>query len=61
MTKRQEQIVSGIARKLPYKVIADELGISISTACSHAQRLANDLGVTKTKHLPGEIEYRSWK
>lgn len=58
-TLRKQQVVSGIARRLPYKTIGRDIGVSTSTVCQVAWRMQHEYGV-RAKDLPGEIEFLSW-
>lgn len=60
LTERMDQVVAGIARGKPSKLIGAEIGISATTVQQYAWRLKQRYGLSSSRHLPGEIEYRSW-
>lgn len=45
LTTRQRQVLAGIASGRPHKQIADEMGISYQTFCTHRKDVYKRLGI----------------
>ena len=51
LTRREREVLAGIAAGVPYKAIACELGISERTVKAHALRIREKLGATNNVQL----------
>jgi DNA-binding CsgD family transcriptional regulator len=51
LTHRERQVLGLMARGDPYKIIAHDLGLSVSTVSTHLARALRKLGIGSRKHL----------
>lgn len=60
LTQAQRKIVAGVAARKRVKAIARERRTSRQAVEQLLCRIRKQLGLRKTRHIPGELEYRSW-